>query len=162
MPFGTIRAVRLDILTRVVRIEIVIQCLAVVDAGIRDFIGSDQLVVPVGVHTVFVAVKYRAVFLCPARVRILMSFVFVAPVGRDFLQNQIPLAIASVFLTKVFRSAHKANLAVSENQKEAVSVHCPNPTMFSVYDFCRSEAAFAVEYDDRLKTIFVVMRIEEP
>ncbi len=26
----------------------------------------------------------------------------------------------------------------------------------------RDEAAFAVEYDDRLKTIFVVMRIEEP
>jgi hypothetical protein len=27
---------------------------------------------------------------------------------------------------------HKVNLALSENQKEGVFVHCPNPTTFSV------------------------------
>ena len=32
---------------------------------------------------------------------------------------------------------HKANLAVSENQKEAISAYCPNPTVFSGYVFCR-------------------------
>src|SRR5277367_1524770 len=98
--FGTVGAVSPGLLAIVIGIKNAVQFLTVMDAGIRHFVVPDQLVRAVHVNVVFVAIIGRAVLLGPSRVRVLMRFLLLAPIGGNFTLFDRIVVVTTVALAR--------------------------------------------------------------
>lgn len=80
------------------------------DAGVRDLVFADQLVLAVDIDVVLVAVKSRVVLLRPTRVGVLVRFLVVAPAGGNVALLDRLIVVAIVALARDFDKGRIDNL----------------------------------------------------
>ena len=100
----------------VVGIEHIVQFLTVVDAGVCDFVFSDQLVLAVDVDVVLVAVKGCLVLLRPARIGVLVRFFLAVPVGRNPALLDRLIVVATVALARDFDKSGVDDLSAARRK----------------------------------------------
>src|SRR5271168_1999447 len=92
----TVGAVSPGVLAVVAWIKNIVQLLTVVDARVRDVVLANELVLAINIDVVFVAVKGDAVLLCPTSVRVLVRFLFDAPISGSFAFLDLLVVVSPV------------------------------------------------------------------